>query len=251
MFTVDVESDWGIGQTRGIVEVLPRLVEVLRAAGCGATFFVVADLGDRVRAVLPPDAGFEVGSHGLTHATLRGLAPAQVDREIGESRRRLEAAGYSVHGFRAPFLAAPRDLPRQLAAAGYSYDASRGSVLPSLRNGLGAGRSLAAGHRIIRLPAAVLRDGLSPFSMTWLRLYHPLGVRLVGRRSRMFYCHLHEFLDSGSGWHNLPALLRRLHGRNSGVVAWQILDELLGRFGSRFVSCASYLQWEGHDPARA
>ncbi|MEE9608151.1 MAG: polysaccharide deacetylase family protein [Myxococcota bacterium] len=242
MFTVDVEGDWGGRETRALREVLPRFLELLECHGATATFFVVGELVSQVRAGLAPDGLHEVGSHGLTHTVLTGLTPEALAFEVEESKRVLEAEGYRVAGFRAPYFKSPRDLPRLLARAGYQYDASAGSIYPDPRRRRPGPRSWNTEPAIGRVSTGTLRDGVTPFSLTYLRLYDPLGLHLVSPRAELFYCHLHELLETSDGWQRIPRPLRRLHQRNSGARAWRILEDLMERFGSRFVSCREYFE---------
>jgi hypothetical protein len=157
------------------------------------------------------------------------------------SKAVLEAEGYRVAGFRAPFFQSPRELPSLLARAGFTYDASCGSVYPGPRSRGGGPPSWDTSPPLRRVETSALRDGWTPFSLTYLRLYHPLGLRLVSSRARLFYCHLHEFLEGSDGWGRLPLPLRILHRRNGGAKAWEILEQLLQKWGPRFVSCQEYL----------
>jgi Polysaccharide deacetylase len=229
-FTVDVEGDWAGTGTRGIREALPRLVDLLDASGATATFFVVAELVDLVTAVLPAGGPHEIGSHGLTHRVLTRLPPDEVRREVVESKRLLEEAGYAVDGFRAPYFARPAGLGAMLADAGYEYDASVGSLHPLHRPRPAADDPLPA------VSAGTLRDGRTPFALTYLRLTHPLGVRLVGRDPGTFWCHPHELVDGTKGWTRLPPGVRHLHRRASGAPAWRIVEGLLARPDLRFTS---------------
>jgi hypothetical protein len=239
MLAVDVETDWGTPRTEGIARVLARLVDLLHDHGAGGTFFVVGDLARQVARIIPREGPHEVASHGHTHAVLTRLAPERVRWEIEESKRALEAEGYEVAGFRAPFLKCPRGMLGAVTAAGYRYDASLGSVYPSLRNRWRPGLRDA----LPRVGQSTLTDGLTPFNLTWLRLLHPLSARLLPARAAFFSCHLHEFLPDEGGWRTLPRWLRRLHARRCGTEAWQLLEGLLGRY--RFVSCRSQLETPG------
>jgi hypothetical protein len=223
ILTVDVERDWAARDTQGITACLPRFLDLLDRYRATATFFVVADLVDLVRPLLPPGSRHEVASHGLTHRRLTDLTDDEVEREVRRSRELLEAAGYLVDGFRSPFWAAPPGLDRVLADAGYRYDASAGRLLPSLRRVA----TSAPGEGLATVGSSVLRDGRTPLSLTWLRLLDPLGRRLVPAGTQQLSCHLHELLDGAAGWADLPRPLRRLHARNCGEPAWRLLDELL------------------------
>lgn len=69
----------------------------LQAAGCGATFFIVAGwLGrqgflSQEQLLELSEQGFEIGSHGMTHAFLSDLGDAELRAEIAESKAKLEA----------------------------------------------------------------------------------------------------------------------------------------------------------------
>ncbi len=241
MFTVDVEGDWGGTSTRALHEVLPSFLELLQRYHVTATFFVVANLISHVRPLIAADGPHEVGSHGLTHRLLTQLDPQDTAYEVEESKRILEAEGYQVDGFRAPYFRSPLTLPHLLSQVGYAYDASAGSVYPRLPSRAWAARRTADDAPLPWVATSTLRYRCTPFSLTYLRLYHPFGLPLVSPRASLFYCHLHEFLDTSDGWQQLPTPLRHLHQRNSGAVAWRILEALLQRFGHRFVSCRDYL----------
>ena len=242
VFTVDVEADWAGTETRGIREALPRLLDLLDRYDARATFFVVGALVDEVRPLLPSGSNHEVGSHGLTHQLLSRMSRAEALREVAESKLRLEEAGYTIEGFRAPFFAAPSFLPEVLAEAGYAYDASLGGVNPSLKNRR-FGRALVhAGGALPRVANSVMVDGLTPFSLTWLRLYQPFSLSLEPIGDRVFYCHLHEFLDNTPGWSRLPTPFRQLHRRGSGAGAWRIVERLLASARGSVVPCRDLLK---------
>jgi len=240
MFTVDVETDWCGDQVRGIQEALPKLIELLESSSATATFFVVANLSHLLTDCLPPSGPHEVASHGLTHQLLTRLSPPEIEREVIESKRILESQGHQVDGFRAPFFQAPAELSSHLAGAGYTYDASRGSVWPQPWQPFRASSNHQTTQGLPRVSTSWLRDGMTPFSLTYLRLYSPFGVRLISPRARLFYCHLHELVDDSEGWQQLAFPLRHLHQRNSGSNAWLILQQLFERF--KFVSCRDFLQ---------
>lgn len=67
-------------------------------------------------------AGHEVGSHGSTHARLRGADPAVRAHETAESRRVLsEVLGADVPGFCFPYGAFDEDVVQAVVDAGYDY----------------------------------------------------------------------------------------------------------------------------------
>ncbi|MGI9601265.1 MAG: polysaccharide deacetylase family protein [Acidimicrobiales bacterium] len=228
VLTIDVEGDWGGSSTRGVDEVLPRLVTRLGRAGVAATFFVVGDLID---AVAPHLRGtdHEVGSHSMTHRRLGGLDDHQQRWEMTASRAAIEAAGFDVRGFRAPYLAPTEATGSQLAEAGYCYDASAGRLHPFRRSaGAGTGAAVSVGS---------LRGGL-PFTFTWLRMIGARSRHLLPDRG-VVLCHLHDFLDRGHGWSALPSPVRRVHARNSGAPAWVLLDGMLDDPARRFTTAGA------------
>jgi peptidoglycan/xylan/chitin deacetylase (PgdA/CDA1 family) len=107
---------------------LPRLLEAFARHGVRATLFVVARDADAQRDALRAAlaAGHEVASHSLTHPIgLARLGDAALAREVGESKRALEAATATpVTGFRAPQFDMDGRALAALADAGYAYDAS-------------------------------------------------------------------------------------------------------------------------------
>jgi peptidoglycan/xylan/chitin deacetylase (PgdA/CDA1 family) len=91
------ESDW--------LEAAP----ILRDRGFGATFYVIAGSLGRRGYLTPAQlrelaaAGFEIGSHSLTHRMLTEVEPGELDDELAGSRARLEdAAGARVTHFACP-----------------------------------------------------------------------------------------------------------------------------------------------------
>ena len=78
-------------------------------------------------------AGFEIGSHGLTHAALDGLSPAEAEREVVGSKRALEdALGRPVEVLAYPYGRSGAAV-RVLAAA--HYRASCGVQMAAARAG--------------------------------------------------------------------------------------------------------------------
>jgi hypothetical protein len=107
---------------------VPRVLELLGAAGARATFFLVAGEAMRhtqvVRSIVA--AGHEVACHSMTHRLPFDVSDSErARREIAEARAVLEdLSGEHVVGFRAPGWEASSVLVSQLRAAGFRYDAS-------------------------------------------------------------------------------------------------------------------------------
>lgn len=238
--TIDVEPDWGISGGKAVLSTLPRFCERLAARNVRATFFVVTNLLEECGSALRHSLeGHEVASHGLSHRKLGGLSELDALAEMRDSRLRLEEFfGRKVRGFRAPFLQpAQWDWWRLLHQAGYEYDSSMGSVAPSHRNLHPADWAPEVHDGIVELPVTTLRGGWMPFSLTYLRLLHPLGARLMHPEARMFFMHLHELADRRLA-RVLPLHLRLALRRRAGEPAWRLLDLVLERYGASAVTCS-------------
>lgn len=99
---------------------------ILRERGFGATFFVIAGFLGRRGYMTPAQvrelaaAGFEVGSHSLTHRMLTELSPAEVEDELAGSRARLEElAGAPVVHLSCPHGRWSRAVVAAAQRAGY------------------------------------------------------------------------------------------------------------------------------------
>jgi predicted deacetylase len=178
---------------------IPRLLDVFAAHGVRATFFWVARDAARsavaLRSVVAE--GHEVASHSLSHAeNWRNASPAQVERELRESKDRLEqAAGAPVVGFRSPGWLGPRGLHAALVDAGYRYDASSfptpllGAMSALLMVSSGGRRRVPLGARQwfgSRSPSRLAR-GLHGFPVSVTRrlrfpVYHTLRYSLPSER---------------------------------------------------------------------
>ena len=118
-------------------------VPVLRARGLHATVFVPAEhlggwnawdagrfarreiLGAAELRALDPRC-VEIGAHGASHRRLRGLDPADLERETGAARRRLEdACGRPVRLFAYPYgLLDDFDAAAEAAVAAAGFEAA-------------------------------------------------------------------------------------------------------------------------------
>jgi peptidoglycan/xylan/chitin deacetylase (PgdA/CDA1 family) len=123
------------GSESDLIVAAPALKEM----GFNATFYVVHDfLGQRgylsqsqVREL--SDLGFEIGSHSMTHKYLSGVGPDVLQREIVESKHKLEQVlGRRVDHFACPGGRWNRDVSRIAEDAGYrSVATSRIAANPS------------------------------------------------------------------------------------------------------------------------
>jgi len=133
----------------GYADFLDHAVPVLERHGMTGTLYVVAGrLGgandwddgprlpimdaDQVRAVAA--AGHEVGSHTMTHPRLAGADPADLAREVVESRRVLSAVLQAeVPGFCYPYGSYDDAAAEAVRAAGYDHACVTGDYDPGDR----------------------------------------------------------------------------------------------------------------------
>jgi len=107
-----------------------QMLEMLAAAGAGATFFVLGDVAHRQPAVVRAiaAAGHEIASHGFAHQPVRTQSRAQFAADVRASLDALaDCVGTAIGGYRAPyFIRSPRELwaIEVLAELGIRYDAS-------------------------------------------------------------------------------------------------------------------------------
>ena len=108
---------------------LKNLLEFLNRNKLHATLFTIAsDLDDPRKRELLQEAvsqGHEIASHSLTHANFNQLVRSEKEREIAESREKLESQlGVSVKGFRVPSYHVDRECLELLEKYEYAYDSS-------------------------------------------------------------------------------------------------------------------------------
>jgi polysaccharide deacetylase family protein (PEP-CTERM system associated) len=141
--TVDVEDYFHVSAFDGIlprnrwdgmpshvVRNTERLLGIFADAHVKATFFVLGWVAERfpqlVRTIA--DQGHEIASHGYAHRLVYDLTPSMFREDIRRSRRVIEdAAGVTVHGYRAPsYSITPRSLWALdvLIEEGFGYDTS-------------------------------------------------------------------------------------------------------------------------------
>lgn len=186
-FDVDAETLWlarGIEEPValshgrfGVVEALPRILTLLRAAEIRASFFVPAWVAarypDRIRAIAGD--GHELGCHGDVHERVTDLAPGR-ERDI--LRKSIETltplAGRRPAGYRAPAWQLSADTLALLAAEGFEYSSNMMDRLtPYLHPPVG-GRSL------VELPVSWVLDDAPYFLFTGQRSIQPPGPVLQG-----------------------------------------------------------------------
>jgi peptidoglycan/xylan/chitin deacetylase (PgdA/CDA1 family) len=185
--TVDLEHDCPpfLHSYRGVVEGMPRVLDLLAAERVPATFFCTGDVARRhpevVRRLV--DEGHELGCHGDSHARFGRLDRASAEREIREAAATLRAFA-EVTSFRAPNLDFPERYLPILQAHGFALDSSQGRhkkgsflVGPSTVGGVERVPATIA-PSAVRLPA-LIRNGL------YKRMRDPV----------VFFFHPWEFVD--------------------------------------------------------
>lgn len=191
---------------RGLVAsaAVPRLLELLDAAGVPGTFFVIGgDLGDEglARALRAAHRqGVELANHSFSHdyaLTRRSDDAIAADvRAGGDALERL--TGRRPEGFRAPGYTLSAPLVRALAAQGYLYDSSAFPAVPyyALKAAVMAGlaslgrpsRAILDSPRVLLAPrvpywcdlAAPYRAGRAPLLELPISVSPHLRLPLIG-----------------------------------------------------------------------
>jgi polysaccharide deacetylase family protein (PEP-CTERM system associated) len=108
-----------------------KILDLLRANGSRATFFLLGDVVREHPALLRRivDDGHEVASHGVDHRPLWGLDADGLARQLDEFRRLVERVlgCFPVIGYRAPSFSLDRTTAWALDVLreqGYAYDSS-------------------------------------------------------------------------------------------------------------------------------
>ena len=95
-------------------DTTPRILDILRAEGVRATFFVLGKHAERHPEIVERIVreGHELGNHGYDHGILAFAGATQVHRQLQRTERLLRKAGgppvrvfRAPHGFRSPFVA--------------------------------------------------------------------------------------------------------------------------------------------------
>ena len=199
----------------GVVEALPRILALLRAAEIRATFFVPAWVAARYPDAVRAIAGdsHEIGCHGDEHERVTDLGPGREKEILLKSLAVLTPlSGRRPIGYRAPAWQLSADTLALLAGEGFDYSSNMMDRLaPYLHAPIG-GRSLVeipvswvlddapfflfSGQRSMQAPGPVLQgwltefEGITAASGVTNFTFHP---QLIGRPSRLT-C-LRELID--------------------------------------------------------
>ena len=203
---------WGCYEKR-LEPVVGRILRLLAEQGASATFFVLGWVARNEGAVVAriADAGHEIASHGMDHRMIQYLTPAQLRRQLCDSRKLLEdIAARPVAGYRAPTFSITRRTAWALdvlAEAGFIYDSS---VFPIRHDRYGVPGAPAFAHRavgpgggsLLEIPPLTVRVGGAnlPFGGGGYFRLLPVSasaraLRIAQRAGRcgMLYLHPWEF----------------------------------------------------------
>jgi peptidoglycan-N-acetylglucosamine deacetylase len=224
-FDVDAETLWmargvhepvTLSQGRfGVLEALPRILALLRAAEIPASFFVpawvAAHYPDAIRAIVAE--GHELGCHGDEHERVTDLPPGREHEILKKSLEVLTPlAGRRPIGYRAPAWQLSAETLSLLVAEGFEYSSNMmDRLVPYLHPPID-GRALVeipvswvlddapfflfSGQRSMQAPGPVLQGWLTEFEGITAAhgvtnfTFHP---QLIGRPSRLA-C-LRELID--------------------------------------------------------
>jgi len=179
--SVDVEEWFQVGAFERVIDKgdWPRLesrveantgavLDLFAAAGVSATFFTLGWVAERCPALMRRivAAGHEVASHGVDHARVFTMTPAQFRADLRRARTSLEdAAGVKVVGYRAPSFSIDTRTPwahEVLAEEGYAYSSSVAPVRHDHYGWPEAPRFAfrpVAGAELVELPVTTARIG--------------------------------------------------------------------------------------------
>ena len=189
-FDLDAETLWlarGVTEavtlsqgTFGVVEALPRILDLLRQAEIPASFFVPAWVAehhpDAVKAIVA--GGHEVGCHGDVHEKVSDLEPAQEEKILLRSLEVLtRQARRRPVGYRAPAWQLSASTLTLLARHGFEYSSN---MMDRLRPYLHPVTSDSGGQRLVEIPVAWVLDDAPFFMFTGQRAMQPPGPVLQG-----------------------------------------------------------------------
>ncbi|WP_408097009.1 polysaccharide deacetylase family protein [Peredibacter sp. HCB2-198] len=99
-------NTWSLTYDDGPGATTPNVIKNLQEKKIPATFFVLAQQVEKLpkTALSLKEAGFDIASHSYTHAQLTKVGPVQLEKEIGTSKKTIEAKlDTKVKLFRLPY----------------------------------------------------------------------------------------------------------------------------------------------------
>jgi peptidoglycan/xylan/chitin deacetylase (PgdA/CDA1 family) len=129
-FGIDVEPDcppYLATQYRGVVDGLPRILDLLDANGVVSTCFCTGQVAERYphRVSDLLSRGHELGSHGHAHRPFDTLSQGEARQDIAASTDVLRSFGVPVTSFRAPNLRFPDRYLSVLEDMSFTVDSSQ------------------------------------------------------------------------------------------------------------------------------
>lgn len=186
-FTIDVEQDCPpyLATCRGMMEGMPRLLDLLGELRVHGTFFTTGEMARRFPEIMRRivDEGHELACHGDLHLDFTTLDREQTIRELRESTKALRVFG-KVVSFRAPYLSFPIENLPLLVEHGLRIDSSLASYKFGRHH-----RQAAPVAGLVRVPASATSSVLrlpNWVRAAWLR-------RL--KRPLMLFVHPWEAVD--------------------------------------------------------
>jgi peptidoglycan-N-acetylglucosamine deacetylase len=186
-FDLDAETLWmarGVSEpvtlsqgTFGVVEALPRILDLLHEADIRSSFFIPAWVVERhlgaVAAIVA--GGHEVGCHGDVHERVSELPPAQEEAILARSIDVVtKHAGRRPVGYRAPAWALSPVTLSLLARHGFEYSSN---MMDRLRPYLHAP---IEGQALVEIPVSWVLDDAPFFMFTGQRAIQAPGPVLQG-----------------------------------------------------------------------
>lgn len=162
----------------GVLEALPRILDLLRETALPASFFVPAWVVERYPAAVAAivAGGHEVGCHGDVHERVSDLGADEEERILTRSLEVVSKhAGRRPTGYRAPAWQLSARTLRLLSRHGFDYSSNMmDRLVPYLH-------PAAAGERaIVELPVSWVLDDAPFFLFTGQRAIQPFGPVLEG-----------------------------------------------------------------------
>jgi peptidoglycan/xylan/chitin deacetylase (PgdA/CDA1 family) len=207
------------GQHFTVVDVLPRLLELLAVRHVRATFFV-----EGLNAEMYPDAlhaiaaaGHEVAAHAWRHEEWAGLDPASETALLDRATRALRAIELQPRGFRPPGGGLTARTLELLAERGYSYVSPAGE-----REGLLDGLAVLP----FRWPLVDAYAFLPQFAGLRERYGDEPEPHDPERMRDAMIAALHAQAERGNG--HLTLLFHPFAAAFTGDAGWAALDSVLG-----------------------